>query len=91
MSARSPRLILRLQFPLTPPMVGRVLPARVCPSLSLVLAVPSCAPVSAAAPPQRLQRCKSFGISLFSSFASALITAGRQPQVVLKQLCISPP
>ena len=41
-------------------------PARVCTRLSLVLAVPSCAPVSAAAPPQRLRRCKSFCISLFT-------------------------
>jgi hypothetical protein len=40
-------------------------PARVCTRLSLVLAVPSCAPVSAAAPPQRLQRCTSFCSSLF--------------------------
>jgi hypothetical protein len=42
-------------------------PTRVCTSLSLVLAVPACAPVSATAPPPRLQRCKRFCISLFSA------------------------
>ena len=40
-------------------------PVRVCTRLALVLAVPACAPVSAAAPPPRLQHCKSFCISLF--------------------------
>jgi hypothetical protein len=47
------------------PVAASCTPARVCTRLSLVRAVPSCAPVSAAAPPQHLQRCKSFGISLF--------------------------
>jgi len=45
---------------------------RLSSCLSLVLAVPSCAPVSAAAPPQRLQRCKSFCISLFKQLSSRL-------------------
>jgi hypothetical protein len=37
-------------------------PTRVCPRLLLVHAGPACAPVSAAAPPLRLQRCKRFCI-----------------------------
>jgi hypothetical protein len=43
------------------------MPARMCTRLSLVRAVPSCVPISAAAPPLRLQGCKRFCISLFSS------------------------
>jgi hypothetical protein len=49
------------------PRAPRSMPARVCTRLSLVRAVPSCAPISAAAPPLRLQGCKRFCISLFSS------------------------
>ena len=52
-------------------------PARVCTSLSLMLAVPSCASVSAAAPPQRLQRCKRLCLRLLK----------QSPRVV----CSSPP
>jgi hypothetical protein len=52
-------------------------PARVCTSLSLMLAVPSCASVSAATPPQRLQRCKRFCLRLLQ----------QSPRVV----CSSPP
>ena len=47
-------------------------PARVCTRLSLVLGVPSSAPVSAAAPPQRLQCCKRFCISLFKLSSAVL-------------------
>jgi hypothetical protein len=49
------------------PRAPRSMPARVCTRLSLVRAVPSCVPISAAAPPLRLQGCKRFCISLFSS------------------------
>ena len=54
-------------------------PARVCTRLSScsLLAAPSCAPVSAAAPPQRLQRCKRFCISLFK-LSSRLNQSPRQ-------------
>ena len=58
------------------PRAPRSMPARVCTRLSLVRAVPSCAPISAAAPPLRLQGCKRFCISLFSrlmAFFSRLI------------------
>src|SRR5262249_39063004 len=54
-------------------------PARVYTSLSLVLAVPSCAPVSATAPPQRLQRCKSFCISFLRSLLKVLIAFDSAP------------
>ena len=44
--------------------------ARVCISFSLVLATPSCAPIST--PPPRLQRCKSFEVSaVLIAFAAA--------------------
>ena len=53
--------------PAPAPRAPRSMPARVCTRLSLVRAVPSCVPISAAAPPLRLQGCKRFCTSLFSS------------------------
>ncbi len=66
--AHRPCLVRRLWSPCARPVVWEgggscVLPARVCPRLSLVRAVPSCVPVSApvsAAPLPRLQRYKRF-------------------------------
>jgi hypothetical protein len=56
-----------VQQPPPSPRAPRSMPARVCTRLSLVRAVPSCVPISAAAPPLRLQGCKRFCTSLFSS------------------------
>jgi hypothetical protein len=53
-------------------------PARVCTSLSLRLAVPSCASVSAAAPPQRLQRCKRLCLRLLKQ--SPRVVCSRPPE-----------